>query len=303
MKRGCEIEQVLGLYCRCNLGAEEFSLEAGDPVPEAVGRALSDASAEERPPAVFVHAFPLDSRMWEHALGVAAGAGHPALAFDLPGFGASPSPEPFPRALEIDAAAEAVSSSLDLMGVAEAVLVGCSMGGYVIFAMLRERPGCAAGLMLVDTRATSDTEIAKKARFEAAESIRAGGRAGFLAGMKERLLAPGRAASDPALGSLLEEIFASQRDEVLAAALEGLAGRGDSTDLLDGISVPTTVVVGEHDALVSVDEARAMADAIPGAQLEVVPGAGHLPNLEEPVLFEKALLELLERVRAATREH
>ncbi len=289
--------EVLNLFCRCSVGTQAFALEAGDPAPEAVIRALSDSSAEGRPPCVFVHAFPLDSRMWEGALGVAAGAGHPALAFDLPGFGRSPAPEPFPEALEIRAAARAVSDCLDALSIEEAVLVGCSMGGYVIFAMLRDRPGCAAGLMLVDTRATADTDAARSGRFEAVQAIRSGRRAEFLAGMKERLLAPGRAASDDVLSGLLEEIFADQKDEVLAAALMGLAARDDSSDLLGSLTVPTTVLVGEHDALVPVDEARAMASAIPGAVFEVVPGAGHLPNLEAPHHFEGAIVDLLERVR------
>ena len=82
-------------------------------------------------------------------------------------------------------------------------------------------------------------------------------------------------------------------------ALEAMKQRSDQTDLLPQVSVPVLVVVGESDALVPLDVAEAMAKAIPGARFEVVPGAGHVSNLENPEVFNRALSDFLEALPAA----
>jgi pimeloyl-ACP methyl ester carboxylesterase len=69
--------------------------------------------------------------------------------------------------------------------------------------------------------------------------------------------------------------------------------RRDQTSLLPQIAVPTLVVVGESDALAPVDVAEATAKAIPGARFEIVPGAGHVANLENPEVFNRAFADFL----------
>jgi pimeloyl-ACP methyl ester carboxylesterase len=76
-------------------------------------------------------------------------------------------------------------------------------------------------------------------------------------------------------------------------ALEAMKTRRDQTDLLPTIAVPTLVVVGESDALIPLDVAEATAKAIPNARLEVVPNAGHVANLENPEVFNRAFAEFL----------
>ena len=82
----------------------------------------------------------------------------------------------------------------------------------------------------------------------------------------------------------------------VVAALAGMASRHDSTSALPGIAAPTLVVVGEHDAITPVDDARAMAQAIPHARLEVIPGAGHLSNLENPGAFNGVVAAFLAKL-------
>ena len=90
----------------------------------------------------------------------------------------------------------------------------------------------------------------------------------------------------------------SSLPESSIAALLGMAQRSDSTDLLPTISVPTAVIVGEHDVITAVEESRKMVDAIPDATLTIVSNAGHLSNLENPDEFNAAVRELMERVGA-----
>ncbi|MDR9450936.1 MAG: alpha/beta fold hydrolase, partial [Acidimicrobiia bacterium] len=70
--------------------------------------------------------------------------------------------------------------------------------------------------------------------------------------------------------------------ESALAALEGMARRADRTDMLSSITVPTLVMVGEADGLTPPEVAEHMAQLIPGAELAVIPGSGHLPPIETP---------------------
>jgi pimeloyl-ACP methyl ester carboxylesterase len=71
--------------------------------------------------------------------------------------------------------------------------------------------------------------------------------------------------------------------------LIAIAERPDSTDLLSSISIPTLVIVGQEDALTTPADAERIARGIPGAQLVVIPNAGHLSNLEQPEHFTSAV--------------
>ncbi len=89
-------------------------------------------------------------------------------------------------------------------------------------------------------------------------------------------------------------MMAEQPMEGVAGALAGLRDRADSRPTLPTISVPTLVLVGEHDALTPPADAAAMAAAIPGARLVVViPRAGHLSPLENPRAVNRALRDFL----------
>jgi len=80
-----------------------------------------------------------------------------------------------------------------------------------------------------------------------------------------------------------------------------MAARGPAFDTLRGLTVPALVVVGDEDALAVQDEARAMADALPDAELLVVPGAGHLCTVERPDAFNDAVAEFAAALTRAAR--
>jgi len=82
----------------------------------------------------------------------------------------------------------------------------------------------------------------------------------------------------------------------MAGDLMAMAERPDSVDMLPGITAPTLVIVGEKDALTPPADAQLMAERIPGARLEVIPGAGHLANMEEPETFNRLVAEFLSKV-------
>lgn len=70
--------------------------------------------------------------------------------------------------------------------------------------------------------------------------------------------------------------------------------------MLPAVAVPTLIVVGREDVFTPVADAEFLHRRIPGARLAVIEGAGHLPNLERPAVFNEALAALLATVRQVT---
>ena len=88
----------------------------------------------------------------------------------------------------------------------------------------------------------------------------------------------------------------SARSPTIRNTLRAMAGRPDLTPVLATICVPSLVIWGEEDRLIAPAETQAMVARIPVASGQGIPGAGHLPSLESPKQFSRALGELLLRV-------
>ena len=236
---------------------------------------------------VFVHAFPLDRRMWRAQIDAVRAESARAIAVDLAGFGGSREIAP---CSSIDANADDVAALLDARGVARATLVGLSMGGYVAIAFARRHGARLDGLVLADTKATADDDAARAARDVNAAKARGHGAEALIDGMLPRLL------SAHASKSMLDEVRAmgaSQPIESLAAALLAMRDRADATSQLSAITVPTAVVVGEDDLVTPRRDADALCGGIRSAKLTVIPRAGHLSNVEQPIAFAAAIAALL----------
>jgi pimeloyl-ACP methyl ester carboxylesterase len=118
------------------------------------------------------------------------------------------------------------------------------------------------------------------------EAVVNAGRPTLAAAMIERLLCPDADLIVKArVGSMIESLAV----ETIVADLRGMRDRADRTWLLPTITVPTLVLVGERDTLTPPEDARAMARAIPGARLVVVPSSGHLVPLEAPAVLAREL--------------
>ncbi|MGE3961196.1 MAG: alpha/beta fold hydrolase [Dehalococcoidia bacterium] len=234
-----------------------------------------------------LHAFPLDSDMWDHQV-EALSQTAPVVAPDLPGFGQSAMLDPDGW---MDAAADVADASLGGTGIDRVVVCGLSMGGYVALAYLRRHRDKVAGLILANTRADGDDEAAQERRRGLAERLRSEGN--FLADSPPPLLSDG---ASPELRERVSTIIRRQAPEAIARASLAMAGRADSRGDLAGIDVPTLVITSSADALISPDLSKQIADAIPGARLEMIEGAGHLSNLEAPEEFDRLVSEFVSTI-------
>ena len=240
---------------------------------------------------LFVHGFPLDARMWAPQL-AALPPGWRGLAPDLRGFGASGGAGTA-EAVSMDDYARDLIALLDHLNIARAVVCGLSMGGYVSFALSRLEPQRIRALVLADTRAGADSAEAKNARQALAARVLKEGAGAVVDDMMPKMVSAHTRTEQPDVVVKLKTMMESTSRETMAAALRGMADRPDSHASLRDIAVPTLVIVGEDDVITDRGEAQLLARAIRGAQIEVIPAAGHVSNLEQPAAFNAALRRFL----------
>lgn len=248
------------------------------------------------PAVLFIHGYPLDHTLWEHQL--AHLDGWMRIAPDLRGMGQSDAPD---LGYSMATYADDLLALLSAVGVERVILCGVSMGGYIAFEILRRARERVGGLVLINTRAEADSPEARKARDSAAALAREGGAESIAASMLPRLLARKASSQSPALTERLQRMMEATPVSGILGALGALRDRPDSVGLLPTLAtIPTLVVAGDDDQIIPPDSAQAMADAIPGARLAVVPGSGHLTPIESPEAVTTLLTDFLGGVGRST---
>lgn len=262
-------------------------------------KSLSYLIAESPPPAnprrpretvVFLHAFPLQASMWAATL-EAISEQWRAVAPDLRGFGDTPVPSGTTH-LMADLAGDVVDL-LDHLHVPQAVVVGCSMGGYVAFQLMKSAPRYVTALGLVSTRAGADSEEGRQNRRKMMAQVDEEGVSALAAQMAPKLLGLATQKQRPDFIDYIRGLILPNPPAGVNAALRAMMEREDWTPLLSHIEVPTLIVHGAEDALIPIAEAESMHRAIPRSEYQPMPGSGHLPNLEQPDAFNARLGQFL----------
>ena len=229
------------------------------------------------PALLLLHAFPLGLAQWDEQARALSGASQ-VVRFDARGFGGSP---PGDGLLTMERIADDAAGLLDHLQIGAATVCGLSMGGYAAFA---------------DTKASADSDQARRVRAEQADHVRKEGTAAIVDAVLPKLLGKTTHETRPQVVTRVRDLILPNPPRGITDALAGLAARADSTATLREIRVPTLVVCGEEDAITPPAEAEALHAGIAGSALELIPKAGHLANLEAPEAFNRALEAFLRRV-------
>ena len=238
------------------------------------------------PAIVLLHAFPLNSRMWEPQLEGLSDRFR-VIAPDLAGFGLSRVPE---GTFSLDEQAHAIDLTLDDLKIDELVLVGLSMGGYVALPLQERLGGRVRGLVLANTRATADDEAAVAERHRLATEVEAEGVDVAAEELLPKLIGATTARDRPDLVDRVHGLVLESREAGVAGALRAMAARRDWTSRLARIACPVLVIGGEEDTLVPPAVVHAMAARIRDAVVEILPG-GHLSSLESSADFDRTLAD------------
>ena len=222
---------------------------------------------------LFLHALPLDERMWEPQREALSehDVATPNL-YSLPG-----------ETMDT----WAMELLLDVGG--EVVLVGASMGGYAALALARLAPERVRALVLAGSRADADPPERKADRMDTIARIREGGAEALWEKMAPLLTA---GASEEVVRRI-HAIALEQSAEDLVRAVKAIRDRQDSTDVVASLEAPVLVVAGDQDGLIAPEEARALTATARNGRAVILEGAGHLPNVQQPDRFNAVLEELL----------
>ncbi len=236
-------------------------------------------------PLVFLHAFPLNRTMWA-AQEAALSPRFRVITVDLRGHGESDAPL---WHYSLDQAADDVRALLDHLSIRQALFVGLSMGGYILFAFYRKHAERVKGLVLADTKAQADTPEGKEGRFQMAQTAYKKWPSAIADIMIPKLLSPATIRTRPELVRHVRAMIEGNQMSGIVGDLMAMAERPDSVPLLNRIACPTQIIVGELDQATPPADAGLMAERIPGSRLAVIPQAAHLANLEQPEAFTQTV--------------
>jgi len=242
-------------------------------------------------PVFLIHGHPFDCTMWRPQL--AAGLPARLIAPDLRNFGRSSSPN---GPAGWSTYAEDVLALADALGLRRFAVAGLSMGGQIALELAVLAPDRVLGLALCNTFAQLDTPQKHAGRLAQAERFEREGMAGYATEVLPKMFCANTVETQPELAAGLVEMMRRCPVRGAAEAARARTQRRDYVPLLPSIRVPTLVVVGEHDAFTPVPDAELMHQAIPGSTLTVVKDAGHITNLEQPEVFNRAFADWIARL-------
>ena len=189
-----------------------------------------------------------------------------------------------------------VLSLMNHLDLDRAVVGGLSMGGYITLAVAKVTARRLDGLVLADTKATADTEAGRAARDAMIALVTEKGPGAVADAMLSKLLGATTHAEQPDLADAVKTLILRNTSDAIASAVRAMKLREDATAWIPGVTCPTMVICGAEDVLTPPADSEALAAAIPGAELVILPGAGHLSNLEAPMAFTETLARFLGRI-------
>lgn len=258
------------------------------------------------PAVVFIHGFGAWSGTWESAMRAVSDAGYHAVALDIPPFGFSqrPSPDGYGTARQ----GERIVAAIRALHLTGAVLVGHSFGGRATMEAAMLDPGNTRALALLDVALDIDpAPLAPSPGMRAFFAVRPVRDALLSATVTNPLFTRTLLSSFMAkTGALTPERVDIYRepgrhagttraigDWLVAISLSPDSAFASRSQSYEAVRVPTLIVWGDADTVTPLPQGERLAALIPGARLEILPGIGHLPHVEDAASTERLLIEFL----------
>jgi len=240
-------------------------------------------------PVIFIHAFPLNHTMWNPQI-LALSEIHRVVAYDIRGHGESDVGD---GQYTIELFVDDLIALVDHLKIEKAILCGLSLGGYIALRALERYPERWSALVLSDTRSDADSDETKLKRSAVLKLVKEQGVSLFAEEFVKPAFMSETFQTNPEMIQTVREMILKNPPLGISGALLALASRTDTTESLKQIKIPTLILVGEKDQITPPAAALSMKEAIPNAEMYVIPNAGHLSNLENPVEFNRRLMSFL----------
>lgn len=274
---------------------------------------------------IFIHAFPFDSKMYlknfeeRDFMGalnrISLNKGKIRIFLpDMPGFGES---ELFgSKPINLLPYMEIVNEIVNFFQIKRLILGGCSMGGYIALEFVRNHPNIIEGLVLIDTKPYADNDEQRQNRLDTIKvinnslelysdnertninlkklSIQDSKIKSFMDNLYSRITSLLTQKEKPKIAKHIMNLMKKQRALGIIHALNGMAGRKDTSSVLKNLKTNTLIIVGENDTITPIDTAKHMKNITSNATLEIISSAGHLSNMENSFEFNQNLLKWIQ---------
>lgn len=240
------------------------------------------------PVVAFAHSLGSDQSIWQAQKSALAGR-HTVLTYDLRGHGQT---EASAGAYDFNLLAADAIALLNALKIDKASFVGISLGGMIGQALALAAPQRLKKLVLADTTSRYPPE-AQATWPERIRQIEAGGLEPLVGPTLERWFTVPYRAAHPDTVTRIGNLIRNTPVAGYIGCCHAIAAL-DFTKRLKALNLPALVLVGDQDAGTPPAMARELATAIPGAQLEIIPGAAHLSNIEQAETFNRLLLQFLD---------
>jgi pimeloyl-ACP methyl ester carboxylesterase len=250
-------------------------------------RLFYEDSGEGETAIVFSHGYLMDHSMFDAQV-EALRDDFRCIAWDERGHGQTEtSPDEFSY---WDSASDLIGL-LDELGIDQAVLAGMSQGGFLSMRAALTAPDRVKGLVLIDTQAGTEDPAKLEGYDQLIEAwVAPGGPPQEVIDTVSGLIIGPGYEDTPAWHAKWREVGGTQMRQIYAT----LTSRDEIWDRLDDIGHRTLVIHGSDDAAIELDIGRRLADALPNAELVVVPGAGHAANMTHPEQVNPEIRRFLE---------
>lgn len=239
---------------------------------------------------LFIHGFPLSKETWEEQVKFLSPYFR-IVTYDLCGLGNSSNETGF---VTIDSHVADLIAILDFLKLKKVNLIGLSMGGYIALRAINLFPERFKSVILSNTRADADSNEVKEKRFAQIAALTSGGHADFAQGTSMALFSEDFRKTNFDKPLNLKKYILSQSKIGLCGNIMAMASRQDANSFLAKINLPVLVITGDNDNVIPNKEGLKMKTLIPEAQIYQIKEAGHLSNIEQPVVFSKKVKEFFE---------
>ena len=290
------IHRTIGLSILVMMFLQNSSVSQSNSRPtvgdmQAAGGTIHYEEVGQGLPVILMHGGQLDHRMWDDQVAVLSKI-YRVIRYDIRGFGKSSDPQ-IPYADFDD-----LLALENYLHVQRAVLVGLSLGGRIALDFALLHPDRVSALVLVGPGLrgyrSPDDEIMNAKEWENVEAARDSGYVVATAlWLRNPYMAP--AMEQPRLREWIRLLALDNARNWLVNPLLERPLKPRAIDRLHDVKVPTLILVGGRDIRRMQGIADTLYHGIPGAEKEVIAGAGHIVNMEQPEQFNRSLLEFLEK--------
>lgn len=229
-------------------------------------------------PVMLVHGFGEDHRIWQH-VSSALEKHYRIIIPDLPGTGSSPLPK---EEVSMELLAASLIAILDAEDIAQCILVGHSMGGYVSLALTEHFPERLSGLSLVHSSTYADDEEKKLARGKAIRLIQNEGKEPFLNAMIPNLYAESFATQQPETLKWHLTMAMELSSQSLEAYYQAMINRPARTSIISNTKIPVQFVIGTEDKAINPQSVLQQSYLPEKSDVHVLEGIGHSSMMESP---------------------